>query len=89
MRAISWLTFYNVAGACESRYNPKNVPFIPLSGWGGDNMTDRSDNLPWWDGPTLIEALDSIKPPKRPLDKPLRIPLQVPTFLQHPTGSDN
>lgn len=61
---------------CESRYNPKNVPFIPLSGWGGDNMTDRSDNLPWWDGPTLIEALDSIKPPKRPLDKPLRIPLQ-------------
>jgi elongation factor 1-alpha len=57
-------------------YNPKNVPFIPLSGWHGDNMTDRSDRLGWWDGPTMLEALDSLKPPKRPVDKPLRIPLQ-------------
>merc|ERR1712232_1340974 len=33
-------------------------------------------NMPWWKGPTLIEALDNIKPPKRPSDKPLRVPLQ-------------
>jgi len=57
-------------------YNPDKVPFIPISGWNGDNMLEKSANLPWWKGPTLIEALDALEPPKRPLDKPLRIPLQ-------------
>jgi len=57
-------------------YNPANVPFIPISGWHGDNMIETSTNLPWWKGGTLLEALDNIKPPKRPSDKPLRIPLQ-------------
>jgi len=57
-------------------YNPKNVPFIPISGWHGDNMIEVSTNLNWWKGGTLLEALDNIKPPKRPVDKPLRIPLQ-------------
>jgi elongation factor 1-alpha len=57
-------------------YNPKKVPFIPISGWLGDNMVEKSANLPWYKGPTLVEALDAIIPPKRPSDKPLRIPLQ-------------
>lgn len=39
-------------------------------------MVDKSDNLKWWTGPTLLEALDNIKAPKRPVDKPLRLPLQ-------------
>jgi len=57
-------------------YNPDKVPFVPISGWEGDNMLERSANMPWWKGPILIEALDSIEPPKRPSDKPLRVPLQ-------------
>jgi len=57
-------------------YNPDKVPFIPISGWNGDNMLEKSPNLPWYKGPTLIEALDGIEPPKRPSDKPLRVPLQ-------------
>jgi elongation factor 1-alpha len=57
-------------------YNPEKVPFVPISGWHGDNMLDRSTNLPWYKGPTLIEALDALEPPKRPSDKPLRVPLQ-------------
>jgi len=57
-------------------YNPKNIPFVPISGWNGDNMLERSANLPWWKGVTLIEAIDSITPPERPVDKALRIPLQ-------------
>ena len=40
-------------------------------------MIERSDNLTWYKGPTLLEALDQIDPPKRPSDKPLRLPLQV------------
>jgi elongation factor 1-alpha len=57
-------------------YKPKKVPFIPISGWNGDNMLEVSDNMKWYKGPTLLEALDAIKPPKRPVDKPLRLPLQ-------------
>jgi elongation factor 1-alpha len=57
-------------------YNPKKIPFIPISGWEGDNMIERSPNLGWYKGPTLLEALDAITPPKRPTDRPLRIPLQ-------------
>ena len=57
-------------------YNPANVPFCPISGWNGDNMLEKSDKMPWWKGPTLIEALDAMPPPVRPVEKPLRIPLQ-------------
>jgi len=57
-------------------YNPKRIPFIPMSGWTGENLIERSDKMPWWKGPTLLEALDAVKPPKRPSEKPLRVPLQ-------------
>jgi elongation factor 1-alpha len=57
-------------------YNPANIPFIPISGWVGDNMIERSDNMSWYNGPCLLEALDALRPPKRPVDKPLRLPLQ-------------
>jgi elongation factor 1-alpha len=56
-------------------YNPDNIPFVPISGWHGDNMVERSSNLGWYKGPILIEALDAIIPPKRPTDRPLRLPL--------------
>jgi len=52
------------------------VPFIPISGWTGDNMMEKSDKMKWYKGPCLLEALDAIKPPKRPTEKPLRLPLQ-------------
>lgn len=57
-------------------YNPKKVPFVPISGWNGDNMLEKSSNMPWHKGPTLLEALDNVDPPVRPVDKPLRLPLQ-------------
>jgi len=57
-------------------YNPEKVNFIPISGWNGDNMLEKSPNMAWYKGPTLLEALDLIEPPKRPTNLPLRIPLQ-------------
>jgi len=57
-------------------YNPDKVNFVPISGWHGDNMLEKSANLSWYKGPTLLEALDEISPPERPMNKPLRIPLQ-------------
>merc|ERR1711881_585758 len=47
-----------------------------ISGWEGDNMIEKSTNMPWYKGPTLLEALDALEPPKRPTEKPLRLPLQ-------------
>jgi bifunctional enzyme CysN/CysC len=50
---------------------------IPLSGLGGDNVSERSSRMSWFDGPTLLEHLDTV-----PLDaaadarKPLRLPVQ-------------
>merc|ERR1711990_887933 len=69
-------------------YNPKAVAFVPISGWHGDNMIEPSTNMGWYKGwskevkegkfseKTMFEALDSIIPPTRPSDKPLRLPLQ-------------
>jgi len=57
-------------------YNPEKINFVPISGWTGDNMLEKSPHLNWYKGPTLLEALDSIVEPKRPTDKPLRVPLQ-------------
>lgn len=39
-------------------------------------MIEPSENMKWYKGPTLIEALDACNPPKRPIQKPLRLPLQ-------------
>jgi elongation factor 1-alpha len=57
-------------------YDVSKVAFIPTSGWKGDNLADRSPNTPWYDGPTVLEALDKFQPPPKPVDKPLRIPVQ-------------
>jgi len=82
----------------KTGYNPKQVIFVPISGFQGDNMIEPSSNMTWHKGfsvertemdtktkqsktitrtgSTLLEALDSIAPPQRPTDKPLRVPLQ-------------
>jgi len=57
-------------------YKSAEINYVPISGWNGDNMLERSANMPWYKGPILIEALDLIVPPTRPTDKPLRLPLQ-------------
>ena len=57
-------------------YNLDKVRFVPISGWVGDNMIEKSTNMPWYKGPTLLEALDLLEAPTRPTDKPLRLPLQ-------------
>jgi len=57
-------------------YDVKNIPFIPISGWAGDNMIEMSTNMKWYKGPCLLAALDNINPPTRAVDQPLRLPLQ-------------
>jgi len=57
-------------------YNIEKVRFVPISGWNGDNMIEKSDKMAWYKGPTLLESLDMLEPPSRPVDKSLRLPLQ-------------
>jgi elongation factor 1-alpha len=57
-------------------YNTSKVQFIPVSGWKGDNLIKKSENMPWYKGPTLLEALDMFEAPAKPIGKPLRIPVQ-------------
>jgi elongation factor 1-alpha len=52
------------------------INFVPTSGWTGDNLIKKSDKMPWYTGPTLMEALDQLEVPPKPTDKPLRIPVQ-------------
>ena len=58
-------------------YRPETVvAYIPYSAQAGDNAGKKSDKMPWYNGPTLLEALDSLKVPTKPTDKPLRLPVQ-------------
>ncbi|MEE2601339.1 MAG: translation elongation factor EF-1 subunit alpha [Thermoproteota archaeon] len=57
-------------------YKPDNVPFIPVSGWKGDNLVKKSENLSWYSGKTLLEAFDDFTVPDKPTGKPLRLPVQ-------------
>jgi len=60
----------------KTGYDPDKIPFIPISGFHGDNMIEVSTNMSWYKGACLLDSLDGAKPPKRPVDKPLRLPLQ-------------
>eukprot|EP00703_Trepomonas_sp_PC1_P002964 JAP93642.1 Elongation factor 1-alpha [Trepomonas sp. PC1] len=50
--------------------------YIPTSGWTGDNIMEKSTKMPWYNGVCLLDAIDALKAPKRPSDKPLRLPIQ-------------
>ena len=57
-------------------FNPADVPFIPVSAFEGDNIKDASPNTSWYKGDTLMQALDNLAAPEKPVSLPLRIPIQ-------------
>ena len=57
-------------------YKEDSVVFIPVSAFEGENITKKSDKMPWYDGPTFLQSLDLMKVPEKPIDLPLRIPVQ-------------
>ena len=54
----------------------KKINFVPTSGMTGENLAEKSDKLSWYDGPTLLEAIDAFIIPEKPTDKALRVPIQ-------------
>merc|ERR1712183_48661 len=59
----------------KSGYKIDQIPFVPFSGLTGENMKENTGKMGWYKGPTLVAALDSMVPPERPSDKPLRLPI--------------
>ena len=57
-------------------FNTDEIPFVPCSAFDGDNVFNKSDKSPWYNGPTLFEAIDAIQMPPKPTDMPLRLPIQ-------------
>jgi len=56
--------------------NPEKITFLAVSGLKGDNIYKRSNNMPWYKGPTLFEQLDLFEEPKALVDLPLRMPIE-------------
>jgi len=50
--------------------------FIPVSGMLGDNVADKSENMDWYQGQTVLEQLDSFENEALPHNKPFRMPVQ-------------
>ncbi|HTS87414.1 MAG TPA: GTP-binding protein [Gemmatimonadales bacterium] len=50
--------------------------YIPVAGREGDNIVARSAAMPWYDGPTVLEALDRFEAEAPPVDRPFRMPVQ-------------
>jgi bifunctional enzyme CysN/CysC len=63
-------------GAFLDQVGTKPSAFIPVSGRSGDNIADRSTNLPWYNGPTVLEALDAFHTEPPPVERSFRMPVQ-------------
>merc|ERR1711957_926869 len=66
----------------------KNTPVVPISGWMGDNLLKKSENMGWWKGldvesgketlhiETIYDVLDKFcRVPERPISAPMRMPI--------------
>ncbi len=74
-------TYNKVKGELEKLlgsigYKVDQIPFIPVSAYVGDNLKDKSDKMSWYKGDSFLSLLDTLKPPEKPTDKPLRLPIQ-------------
>lgn len=61
----------------------KPKTFIPIVARQGDNMAARSSKMPWWTGPTVLDALGDFRSLERPADQPLRLPIQDVYHFDH------
>jgi len=68
-------------------YKVEDIPFVPYSGFAGTNIKAKpTAEMPWYSGPTLLECFDKFTVPAKPIDKPLRLPIQdVFTITGHGT----
>ncbi|MDI6819401.1 MAG: translation elongation factor EF-1 subunit alpha [Candidatus Hodarchaeaceae archaeon] len=56
--------------------NPEKFVFVPASAFHGENVVKPSEKMKWYTGQVFFSSLDSFVVPEKPMDKPLRIPVQ-------------
>ena len=54
----------------------EGIQFVPYSALEGSNIAKKPTTMPWYNGPTLLDAINSFTVPPKPTDKPLRLPIQ-------------
>ncbi|HMD51317.1 MAG TPA: GTP-binding protein [Solirubrobacteraceae bacterium] len=65
------------SGFAEKLVGVKEITYIPMSALGGDNVVERSERMPWYDGPVLLEHLEQVEVAyDHPNEKPARFPVQ-------------
>lgn len=57
-------------------YKLEEVQVVPIASFPGENVAKKLGNMPWYTGPTLLEAIDNLKPKEKPTNLPLRLPIQ-------------
>ena len=57
-------------------FDTSQIPFVPMSSFEGKNVATKAEETDWYDGPTLLEALDDLEEPEKAVDLPMRIPVQ-------------
>lgn len=60
----------------------KAVVFVPVAGQSGENLVDAAAHMAWYKGPTLLQALDGLQPPCRPVHDPLRVTVREAYHLE-------
>jgi elongation factor 1-alpha len=60
----------------QVRFKSDDATFVPISAFEGDNVAEKTGTMDWYDGPTLLEALNDLPEPEPPTDAPLRLPIQ-------------
>ncbi|SIQ72501.1 sulfate adenylyltransferase subunit CysN [Aquipseudomonas alcaligenes] len=68
--------------AFASRLGIEHIHSIPLSALRGDNITEPSPNTPWYQGPSLMQFLETVELEQAREDAPLRMPVQ---WVNRPT----
>ncbi|MBR9700861.1 translation elongation factor EF-1 subunit alpha [Candidatus Woesearchaeota archaeon] len=57
-------------------FDVSKIQFVALASLKGDNVVKKSENMSWYSGATLLEAIDNLSEPEKPVGLPLRLPLQ-------------
>ena len=57
-------------------YNTTKINFIPVSAIMGEGVVKKSEKMKWYTGPTIMEQLDLFEMPKKPIELPLRMPVE-------------
>jgi bifunctional enzyme CysN/CysC len=60
-----------------SNFSFAEIASIPVAALTGANVVARSDEMPWYSGPTLLAYLESVEAKTEPADAPFRLPVQM------------